>query len=75
MSAQTHAEMLGDKHGAKLLQATLDEEKQTDEKLTKLAKSWITIAAPRGNSDEMVEGETLDLKDDPALTKKSVVTR
>lgn len=34
---RTYAELLGDKKAAGLLQKTLDEEKQTDEKLTKLS--------------------------------------
>jgi ferritin-like metal-binding protein YciE len=46
-TARTYAEILGDKDGAKLLQVTLDEEEQTDQKLTKLAKSSINIAAAR----------------------------
>ena len=46
-TARTYAETLGDKDGAKLLQVTLDEEEQTDQKLTKLAKSSINIAAAR----------------------------
>jgi ferritin-like metal-binding protein YciE len=37
--------MLGDKQGAQLLQTTLQEEEDTDKKLTKLAKSVINIAA------------------------------
>ena len=44
-TARTYAEMLGDNEGAKLLQATLQEEAATDEKLTKLAKSSVNIAA------------------------------
>jgi ferritin-like metal-binding protein YciE len=39
--------MLGDKEGAKLLQTTLGEEEETDQKLTKLAKSYINVAAIR----------------------------
>ena len=46
-TARTYAEMLGDEQGAKLLQETLNEEKQTDEKLTHLAKSSINLAAAR----------------------------
>ena len=41
------AEMLGDSEGAKLLRATLGEEAETDQKLTKLAKSSINVAAAR----------------------------
>jgi ferritin-like metal-binding protein YciE len=44
-TARTYAEMLGDNEGAKLLQTTLQEEAATDEKLTKLAKSSVNIAA------------------------------
>ena len=44
-SARTFAEMLGDKEGARLLQQTLDEEGETDKKLTKLATSAINVAA------------------------------
>ena len=36
---RTYADLLGFNNAAKLLQQTLDEEKQTDEKLTDLAKS------------------------------------
>ena len=43
--ARTYAEMLGDKAGAKLLQTTLDEERATDQKLTKLAVSTVNVAA------------------------------
>src|ERR1700738_4701357 len=46
-AARTYAEILGDKEGAKLLQMTLGEEAQTDQKLTKLAKSSINVAAAR----------------------------
>src|ERR1700730_7235709 len=38
-SARTFAELLGDDQGAKLLQTTLKEEAETDQKLTHLAKS------------------------------------
>jgi ferritin-like metal-binding protein YciE len=46
-TARTYAEILGDNNGAKLLQTTLDEEEQTDQRLTKLAKSSINVAAAR----------------------------
>jgi ferritin-like metal-binding protein YciE len=36
---RTYADLLGEKKAAQLLQKTLDEEKQTDQKLTKLAES------------------------------------
>ena len=43
---RTYAELLGDKAAAKLLQQTLDEEKDTDQKLTMIAKS-INVEAER----------------------------
>lgn len=43
--ARTYAELLGDKEGAKLLQQTLNEEADTDKKLTSLATSVINLAA------------------------------
>lgn len=44
-TARAYAELLGDQEGARLLQTTLKEERQTDEKLSKLAKSAINVAA------------------------------
>ena len=44
-SARTYAEIVGDSEGAKLLQTTLNEEGETDRKLTKLAKTTINVAA------------------------------
>jgi ferritin-like metal-binding protein YciE len=44
-TAQTYAGLLDDQEGAKLLGLTLEEEKQTDQKLSKLAKSSINLAA------------------------------
>lgn len=46
-TARTYAELLGDKAGAKILQTTLDEEAETDVKLTKLAESTINVAADK----------------------------
>ena len=45
--ARTYAELLGDKAGAKLLQTTLNEEADTDKKLSKLATSVINLAADK----------------------------
>lgn len=42
---RTYAEILGDEDARDLLQTTLDEEKQTDKKLTELAVSSINIEA------------------------------
>jgi ferritin-like metal-binding protein YciE len=46
-TARTYAELLGDKEGAKLLGLTLEEERQTDQKLSKLAKSAVNVAAAK----------------------------
>jgi ferritin-like metal-binding protein YciE len=46
-TARTYAELLKDQEGAKLLQMTFEEEKQTDQQLTKLAKSAINAAAAK----------------------------
>jgi ferritin-like metal-binding protein YciE len=46
-TALTYADMFGDKEGVKLLKKTLDEEKETDQKLTRLAKSSVNVAAAR----------------------------
>ena len=46
-TARTYAELLGDQEGAKLLGLTLEEERQTDQKLSKLAKSAVNVAAAK----------------------------
>jgi ferritin-like metal-binding protein YciE len=46
-TARTYADILGDKEGANILQTTLEEEKATDQKLTKLAKSAVNVAATK----------------------------
>jgi ferritin-like metal-binding protein YciE len=46
-TVRTYAELVGDKEGAKLLQTTLQEEEDTDKKLTALAKSSINVAAAK----------------------------
>jgi ferritin-like metal-binding protein YciE len=46
-TARTYADLLNDKEGANLLQMTLEEEKATDQKLTKLAKSAVNVAAAK----------------------------
>ena len=45
--AQEAIKLLNDKEGADLLQTTLEEERATDQKLTKLAKSEINVAAAK----------------------------
>jgi ferritin-like metal-binding protein YciE len=44
-TVRTWAEMMGDKESARLLQKTLDEEGETDKKLTKLAESVVNLEA------------------------------
>ncbi len=46
-TARTYAQMLGHEKAARLLQQTLDEEEQTDKKLTKLAESGINQQAEK----------------------------
>jgi ferritin-like metal-binding protein YciE len=46
-TARTYAELLGDKEGAQLLALTLEEERQTDQKLSELAKSTVNVAADK----------------------------
>jgi ferritin-like metal-binding protein YciE len=45
-TARTIAELLGNQEAVQLLQQTLDEEKETDAKLTELAMSEINVEAP-----------------------------
>ena len=45
--ARTYAQLLGDKNGARMLDTTLQEEGDTDKKLTKLAKSVINLRAKK----------------------------
>jgi ferritin-like metal-binding protein YciE len=44
-TCRTLAELLGQRNAVKLLQQTLDEEKETDEKLTELAMSEVNVQA------------------------------
>lgn len=46
-TARTYARLVEDENGAKLLQTTLEEEAETDEKLTKLAESSINVSADK----------------------------
>ena len=51
-TARTFAQVLGEDEVAELLQATLDEEKATDEKLTIVAESGLNQEAAEGGEDE-----------------------
>ena len=51
-TVRTYAEMLGEDDAAELLQQTLDEEVETDEKLTELAESSINAEAEDADDEE-----------------------
>lgn len=48
-TVRTYAQLLGDEKSARLLQQTLDEEGNTDKKLTQLAVSCINVEASQGD--------------------------
>ncbi len=52
-TVRTYAEILGDQSAVELLEKTLQEEKDTDEKLTELAQS-INVEAARADTDPSV---------------------
>jgi ferritin-like metal-binding protein YciE len=56
-----YADLLGESQHAELLRQTLEEEKETDEKLTELAEE-INVTANEGDSDEEEEGEEQPLQ-------------
>jgi ferritin-like metal-binding protein YciE len=58
-TAREFAELLGENEHASLLQQTLDEEKETDQKLTELAQEINPKAAQRGESEDEEEGMTM----------------
>jgi len=51
-SVRTHAQLLGHDQAVRLLQETLDEEKETDEKLNDLAESMINEEAMQAGREE-----------------------
>jgi ferritin-like metal-binding protein YciE len=55
--ARTYAEQLGYEDAADLLQETLEEEEETDERLTELAESTINPEAEEGEDEEEEEEE------------------
>jgi ferritin-like metal-binding protein YciE len=61
-TVRTFAELLGDQEGASLLEQTLQEEKETDEKLSQLAQTINAEAAGRAVSDEGVEASEVPLQ-------------
>jgi ferritin-like metal-binding protein YciE len=54
-SARTWANLLGKTEVASLLEETLDEEKETDQRLTSIAESMVNAAAVRGGEEEEEE--------------------
>src|SRR5215470_15618289 len=50
-TARTYAELLGEEEASQLLQQTLDEEKEADQRLTELADD-VNVAAESGTMDE-----------------------
>lgn len=54
-TARTHADLLGREEDSRLLEETLEEEKETDEKLTGLAEN-INVQAREGAESEEEEG-------------------
>jgi ferritin-like metal-binding protein YciE len=65
---RTYATLLGDSAAAELLQQTLDEERETDEKLTELAESINLEAIGEGETEE---GETEESEDEAPATRSS----
>ena len=56
-TARTFAQLLGNEHVVSLLEATLEEEKQADQKLTQIAESTVNPEAADEESDEEGRGE------------------
>ena len=56
-TVRSFAELLGENEAVDLLQQTLEEEKETDEKLTELSKGINTQALSSSQSEEAEEGE------------------
>jgi len=55
-SARTHAELLGNEEAARLLEETLNEEKETDQKLNELAQT-VNMEADEDSEDMDMEDE------------------
>ena len=60
-SLRTWADLLGESKVVNLLQTTLDEEGQTDKKLTEIAQS-LNIEAMQGEDEDMVMGEEVPVR-------------
>jgi ferritin-like metal-binding protein YciE len=61
-TVRTFAELLGDQEAVNFLQQTLDEEKETDEKLTALAKQVNAQAMNSGSTSEIEEEDAESLR-------------
>src|SRR4051812_48155960 len=59
-TVRTFANILGDREAVSLLESTLDEEKETDQKLTKMAEQINLEAAEEGEMDE----EEMEVEDE-----------
>ena len=51
-TVRTWAKLCGEEDAAELLQETLDEETEADQKLTELAENFVNPAAEEGNEEE-----------------------
>ena len=70
--ARTYAQVLGDTEARRLLQQTLDEEGQTDKKLTALAEQVINIDAAYAGADrELNRGAQRDVSDRSTGTSRT----
>jgi ferritin-like metal-binding protein YciE len=58
-SVRTHAQMLGHDQAVRLLEETLEEEKQTDQKLNTLAESMINEQAMHAGREDMTSRRTM----------------
>jgi len=59
---RTWAQLLGEEEAVELLQQTLDEESQTDKRLTELAESEINVEAEAGEDEEEEESDDEDME-------------
>jgi ferritin-like metal-binding protein YciE len=64
------AELLGEEEAVSLLKETLEEEKETDEKLTELSQDINTEA--KGDESEDAEGEEMDEEEQPKRKPRKV---
>jgi ferritin-like metal-binding protein YciE len=70
-SARTHAQLLGHDRVASLLEQTLEEEKETDEKLTELAESMVNQEAVGMSADQDEGSSSSSTRKRPASSSSS----